>query len=843
MMSSKKSTFALLVGVTLLMAACSGLKATSGGGGGGGTTTATIGGTVTGLQGSGLVLLDNGQDALTISASGSFTFKTALTLNTTYMVTVQTQPSNPSQNCTVAGGQGTATANVTTVQVNCATGAVTVGAQVTGLSGKGLVLQDNGNAQDNLTINAPGTYTFTTQVVYGNTYNVTVLQQPTSPSQTCTVANPSGTASQSVGNVVVSVTCSTGTLSIGGSISGLAGSGLVLQDNGGDNLTITANGNFTFVTLLAGGQTYNVTILTQPTGPAQTCTVTNGQGTATANVSNIQIVCPAVFHTIGGQVVGLYVPSGGNANMILQNNGGDNLPIEGDGAFTFVTPIANGSYYDVDIFQTATTQPQGCRIYFYEGQALSDVTSVVVDCGHNDWAWVAGSKTANQNGSSSPPSTLPPTTIVTSSPGGTRYPATWTDINGNLWIFGGKGYSTNTTAAPQPWWYQELWEYQGTGLANYEGSYNQYWTLINENSTPAGRWGAVTWVDASGTEGRLWLFGGQDQFTNFLNDLWVYDIGAKTWTQVAGGANQPGVYGTKGTPTATNLPGGRWGASFRQDPATGTVWMFGGYGCDSTGPNCSNGLLNDLWKYSGGQWTWVSGSNIMNEDGVYGTEGTAAAANVPGGRQASVAWIDKSGNFWLFGGYNLSGTGQPNAFNDLWEFSGGQWTWVSGANTVNQTAVYGTQGIAATTNVPGARWSPAAWSDTDLTGNTRLWLFGGQGYDATGNGSLGDLWEFTPNQGGASQNQWTWVKGPNSVSQAGVYGLAPTPIIWPYGAEGIPGNPPNNPGSRWGAGYWTDLSGQFWMFGGEGFDSSGTNGDGYLNDLFRYLPYPDATND
>jgi len=735
---------AFLMTILVVLAACTNTPKISGGGGGGGggTGSYTIGGTVSGLTGTGLVLKDNGSDALAITGNGSFTFATSV--KGAYLVTISTQPTG--QTCTLANFSGTATANVTNVQVTCTTG-------------------------------------------------------------------------------------TSGPFTIGGSVSGLAGTGqgLTLLDNGGDSLIITGNGAFTFKTPITGG--YDVTISTQPTNPAQTCAVTNPSGTATANITSVQVICQSVFFTIGGQVVGLV---GTNSGMVLQDNGGDNLPVSGNGPFTFATPLASGSYYDVDVFVAPSTQPQGTRIYFYQGQALADVTSVVVDGGHNDWAFIAGAKTANQKGLSSPPTSFPITSIVTSSPGGARYPATWTDINGNLWLFGGVGYSTNTAVTYQPWWFQELWEYQGTGLANYQGSFNQYWTMVNENATPAGRWGAVTWTDAGGTQGRLWLFGGQDQFSEFLNELWVYDIGAQTWTLVSGGANESGTYGTQGTPGG--YPGGRWGAAFRQDPTTGTVWMFGGYGYAA---GATPGLLNDLWKYSGGQWTWVSGSNAINPDGVYGTLGTPAASNVPGGRQASVGWVDKSGNFWVFGGYIVTSTGEQDAFNDLWEFSGGQWTWVSGSSTVNQVATYGTKGVPATANVPGARWSPAAWTDTDTSGNTRLWLFGGHGYDSTGIGTLGDLWEFTPNQGGTSQNQWTWMKGPNAVNQAGVYGLAPTPIIWPYGAEGITGNPPNSPGARWGAGYWVDQSGQFWLFGGEGYDSTGSNGDGYLNDLWRYLPYPD----
>ncbi len=79
------------------------------------------------------------------------------------------------------------------------------------------------------------------------------------------------------------------------------------------------------------------------------------------------------------------------------------------------------------------------------------------------------------------------------------------------------------------------------------------------------------------------------------------------------------------------------------------------------------------------------------------------------------------------------------------------------------------------------------------------------------------------------------MKGPASVSQGGIYGLTPGPIIYPYVGNG--------PGSRFAPGYWYVYHGppnydEFWMFGGEGFDTAGTNGNDLLSDLWRYLPYP-----
>ena len=89
-------------------------------GGGAGITSYQIGGTVGGLVGSGLVLKNNGADALAISANGSFTFPVAVAAGASFAVTVGTQPSGPAQVCTVSGGSGTVgSANVTGVAVNC----------------------------------------------------------------------------------------------------------------------------------------------------------------------------------------------------------------------------------------------------------------------------------------------------------------------------------------------------------------------------------------------------------------------------------------------------------------------------------------------------------------------------------------------------------------------------------------------------------------------------------------------------------------------------------------------------------------------------------------------------
>lgn len=142
------------------------------------------------------------------------------------------------------------------------------------------------------------------------------------------------------------------TYTIGGNIAGLAsGQSVVLQDNGGDNLTLSTNGGFAFVTGLASNSTYNVTVLTQPAN-GQVCSVTAGSGTvATSNVTSVSVTCAS---KVGGYLVGLAA----GQSIVLQNNAGDNLIVSANGAFTFATPVAS---YNVTVL-TQPTNGQICAV-------------------------------------------------------------------------------------------------------------------------------------------------------------------------------------------------------------------------------------------------------------------------------------------------------------------------------------------------------------------------------------------------------------------------------------------------------------------------------------------------
>jgi N-acetylneuraminic acid mutarotase len=351
---------------------------------------------------------------------------------------------------------------------------------------------------------------------------------------------------------------------------------------------------------------------------------------------------------------------------------------------------------------------------------------------------------------------------------------------------------------------------------------------------PGGRIGAVTWKDKSG---KFWLFGGNyydgSGPMGYLNDLWEFDLSTNEWTWMSGSdtvgsdGGQPGVYGTLGNPAAGNTPGGRWDGATWIDKS-GNLWLFGGIGYDA---NDIYGDLNDLWEFSPStrEWAWMGGSRTVpaeyqGRNGVYGTLGKPAKGNSPGGRWGASSWTDGKGNFWLFGGGGFDAfSNNASPLDDLWEFSPStnEWAWMGGTDEAYMKGTYGTLGKPAAGNVPGGRESASSW--VDAKGN--FWIFGGRGFDSvTDLNWLNDLWEFQPSIG-----EWAWMGGSNAhplgivhPGPGGVYGALQTP------AAG------NIPGGRTWASSWSDSKGNFWLFGGEGYDAAGNFYD--LNDLWEFQP-------
>ncbi|MBK7668721.1 MAG: T9SS type A sorting domain-containing protein [Sphingobacteriaceae bacterium] len=432
-----------------------------------------------------------------------------------------------------------------------------------------------------------------------------------------------------------------------------------------------------------------------------------------------------------------------------------------------------------------------------------------------DWTWLRGSSTGSivatygTMGVSAPGN----------DPGGRHGAACWTDAAGNLWQFGGEGYAST----PAFGWLNDLWKYtpatnewtwiRGSNVVDQIGLYGTL-GVSSPTNEPGAREFQMWWQD---NLGNFWMFGG-DGFDAFgtwgrLNDLWKYNPTTNEWTWMSGSnlANQNGTYGTIAVPAPANIPGGRHGGGTWCDNSN-NLWLIGGYGYPATG---GDGYLNDVWRFNTttNQWTWIKGTNIINQTGTYGPKGLAVPSNEPGGREFPSIWKDPAGAVWMFGGGGYSSVGFGH-LNDLWRYNqtSNMWIYESGTNLGNQLANNGTLGVPSSTNIPGGRYS--AFPVFDNWGN--LWLFGGIGYPGTfGIGRLNDLWKYTP-----STDEWTWMKGANAINQNGI-----------YGTQGVSA-PANNPGARYYNIGWKDLNGDMVIFGSFGYPA--VTGLNNLNDLWKY---------
>ena len=248
----------------------------------------TVGGSITGLTATGLVLADGNESQLSVAANATgFTLPTGRGQGVSYAVTVQTQPSGA--HCSVSNASGTINgANVTNVAVACAAVAHTLGGTISGLASSGLVLA---NGTDTLSpMDGALSFSFAMPVAEGGAYAVAVQTQPRG--ETCSVGSGSGTmGTADIG--AVQVTCAANAYRLGGTISGLSATGLILA-NGTDTVSPAANASsFNFSQMVAFGGSYSVTVQQQPTGLS--CSVA-GSFPATmgaGDVSNVAVSCAA----------------------------------------------------------------------------------------------------------------------------------------------------------------------------------------------------------------------------------------------------------------------------------------------------------------------------------------------------------------------------------------------------------------------------------------------------------------------------------------------------------------------------------------------------------------------
>jgi len=420
------------------------------------------------------------------------------------------------------------------------------------------------------------------------------------------------------------------------------------------------------------------------------------------------------------------------------------------------------------------------------------------------WAWMNGEAIVAEGGTYGTKGTPDPK----NRPGARIQAISWSDNAGNLWLFGGNGYTENYNGG----YLSDLWKYNI--------STNQ-WTWVNGDNTnnvvpvhgsrgiasvnnnPGGRETSVSFTD---TAGNFWLLGGLIRTQSGYgagNDLWKYNISSNLWTWVKGDSvlNAKGTYGIKGIAESANTPKAK-SDSYGWTDANGKFWLFGG------------NRDNDLWKYDPAvnKWAWVNGDSTANNPDIYGTQNVSSPQNKPGGRHSAATWIDKAGNMWFYGGSSFNNpVYRTYDKNDLWKYNPtiNEWTWVKGDTGRFAKNVYGSKGVPAAQNTPGAR-TTHGWIDS----SGKLWLYGGEGIIAGRNYFLNDMWQFDP-----AINQWTWTKGDTIRS------IPPAK----YATRGTE-DKANKPGPRNLSATWTDNTGKLWLFGGD------PSGGGYdnLNDLWKY---------
>jgi len=420
-----------------------------------------------------------------------------------------------------------------------------------------------------------------------------------------------------------------------------------------------------------------------------------------------------------------------------------------------------------------------------------------------NWVWLKGADTMGSKGNYgtlgvSSPSNEPPA----------RYQAAyWTDLNGNFWLFGGVG-DLNDLWKYNPISNEWTWVKGPTLSTSMSGFYGTMGVPSVLNNPPALGYGANCWTDNIGD---LWLFAGYNLSGGVSNDvLWRYHIASNEWTWMKGDnlVTNPPNYGTKGILAPTNTPGSRYECKSAW-VYNNKLWLYGG--------QVVAGNKNDLWSYdiATNNWTWESGTTLLDDIGNFGTKGVATTTNVPPSRWSYTRWVDAINNFYIFGGGDIE---TSIIYNDVWQYSTTSklWTWVSGTNKINDSGTINPFCTPNVNNIPTSR-SENQSAQTNSLCTKGFWTFGGisrfyKGIRVTFN----DLWLFN-----TENFEWTKVKG----------GWG-TPPPFSYGTKGVTSTS-NLPPGKFGSCVWTDKAGTFFVFGG-------LEEDGFYyklsNDLWKFIP-------
>lgn len=334
--------------LVLLLSACG----DNGGTAAGGRVTYTVSGVISNLTADGLILELNQGNALTLGAATSaFEFPVGLSDGATYSVTIKQSPA--SETCVIQqGASGTISgSNIVGIAIICTAKEFTVGGTITNLLGTGLVIQDQTSGTSVDPKAGAGSYTLSSDYQTGQNYSIVVSQQPTNPTQTCSVNSASGQVSTSnVSNI--NVTCSTQSFAIGGAVSGLQGSGLTLTDTvSGQSYGVPASGlsstAFAFAQPVPSGSQYQVQVTQQPTSLNQTCTVASGSGqVGNGPVTGVAVTCVTNRYGLSGTITG---PAAADTTglVLTETNTGVQAIISGT---SFYFPFANNGIADGSSF-------------------------------------------------------------------------------------------------------------------------------------------------------------------------------------------------------------------------------------------------------------------------------------------------------------------------------------------------------------------------------------------------------------------------------------------------------------------------------------------------------------
>ena len=258
----------------------------------------SLGGSVNGLAGSGLALalsLDGtAADVVDISDNGAFTLGSFDDLSD-YVVTVTSQPTQPSQTCAISAGNGRLDgADADQVAVVCETNRYALSGQVSGLAeGNRIDVSIAEDANNELVGLENGPFTLPQTLLDESSYTVqsNLSRDESAPRQTCALSNGEGVlAGAAVTDI--SIVCQTLTFAVGGSVTGLTSGRLQLTLNDADPISITDDGPFVFGNELPDLSNYRVELQHLEASPLERCELSNAEGSIDgAEINSVQIVC------------------------------------------------------------------------------------------------------------------------------------------------------------------------------------------------------------------------------------------------------------------------------------------------------------------------------------------------------------------------------------------------------------------------------------------------------------------------------------------------------------------------------------------------------------------------